>query len=517
MAYLIGIDVGTTGAKTILIDETGKLHAAALEEYPLHTPQPKWAEQDPEDWWQATVRSVQAVLADSRVSPAEIKGLGLSGQMHGLVMMDREHRVLRPAILWCDVRTTDQCRYITETVGTDLLLESTCNPALEGFTAPKVIWVRDHEPEVLQKTATMFLPKDYVRFRLTGEIAAEVSDAAGTLLFDVRNRCWSEAVLRKLDIDSGLLPPVYESIDVCGEITPSAAKLTGLKPGTPVVGGGADNACSAVGNGIVKAGRVSASLGTSGVVLAHTDEVKVDPNLRAHSFCHSAPNKWYIMGVMLSAGGAFRWYRDSLGGDEIAQAKAEGVDPYEILTQAAAEAPVGSEGLIFLPYLTGERTPHGDANAKATFFGMTLRHGKPHLTRAVLEGVAYGMRDSLELIRGLGASVDQIYATGGGARSPLWRQIQADIYDAELATINIAEGPALGAAILAGVGAGVYAGVESATDEIVEITSTTQPNPTNVKIYEEYYQIYRALYPALKPQFDRVTEVVLQTTEEGAA
>ncbi len=483
MTYLIGIDVGTTGAKTILVDEAGKLHASALEEYPLHTPQPKWAEQDSEDWWQAIVKSIQRVLAESQVLPDEIKGLGLSGQMHGLVLMDGERRVLRPAILWCDVRTTEQCRYITGTVGENLLVQSTCNPALEGFTAPKAIWVRDNEPEVLDKTTTILLPKDYVRFCLTGEIAAEVSDAAGTLLFDVRNRRWSEEVLRKLDIDSDLLPPVYESVDVCGKITAEVAELTGLRAETSVVGGGADNACSAVGNGIVKAGRVSASVGTSGAIVAHTDEAKVDLNLRAHSFCHSAPHKWYLMGVVLSAGGAFRWFRDSLGDHEVAAAKIEGVDPYEILTREAAEAPVGSEGLIFLPYLTGERTPHADANAKATFFGMTLRHGKPHLVRSVMEGVAYVLRDSLEIIRELDVPIEQICATGGGARSPLWRQIQADVYNAELVTINIAEGPAFGAAILAGVGTGVYDSVESAANEIVKITSTTQPIPDNVKIY----------------------------------
>ena len=508
MAYLIGIDVGTTGAKTILVDESGQLHASTLEEYPLYTPQPKWAEQDPEDWWQATVKSIQRVLAESQVSPKEVKGLGLSGQMHGLVLMDSGGSVLRPAMLWCDVRTTEQCHYITETVGEDLLVQSTCNPALEGFTAPKVIWVRDNEPEILDKTATMLLPKDYVRFRLTGEIAAEVSDAAGTLLFDVRQRRWSEEVLHKLGIDPVLLPPVYESVDICGKITAEVAELTGLLAGTPVVGGGADNACSAVGNGIVRAGRVSASIGTSGAIVAHTDEAKVDPNLQAHSFCHSAPHKWYLMGVVLSAGGAFRWFRDNLGDSEVAAAKTEGVDSYEILTQGAAEAPVGSEGLIFLPYLTGERTPHADANAKAVFFGMTLRHGKPHLIRSVMEGIAYALRDSLEIIRELGTPIERIYATGGGARSSLWRQIQADVYNAELVTINIAEGPAFGAAILAGVGTGVYDSVESAADEIIKITSATQPNADNVRAYEEYYQIYRALYPALKPQFDRVTAVV---------
>lgn len=511
MAYLIGIDVGTTGAKTILIDEEGKLLASDLEEYALHTPRPKWAEQDPEDWWQATIASIEAVLEESHVDSAEVKGLSLSGQMHGLVMLDKDHQVLRPAILWCDVRTTEQCQYITDKLGKKQLVEIIGNQALEGFTAPKIIWVRDNEPEIYEKADKILLPKDYVRFKLTGQIATEISDAAGTILLDIRKRNWSNVVMARLDIDQGLLPPVYESIDVCGEITSETAKLTGLKAGTPVAGGGADNTCSAVGNGIVKIGRVSASIGTSGVVFAHTDEVKVDPKLRTHTFCHSVPNKWYVMGCMLSAGGAFRWYRDALGEMEIQQAQKENVDPYEILTAKAEEAPVGSEGLIFLPYLTGERTPHGDANAKAVFFGLTLRHGKSHIIRSVLEGVTYGMRDSLEIIRELDLPIDQVYATGGGARSQLWRQIQADIFNTELVTINITEGPAFGAAILAGVASGVYNSIESATDELIKIRSHTQPIAENVEIYNEYYQIYRDLYPALKPQFDAVTDVVSQT------
>lgn len=508
MSYLIGIDVGTTGAKTILIDEEGKLLASALEEYPLHTPHPKWAEQEPQDWWQATVASIQSVLSKSNVDPAEIKGLSLSGQMHGLVLLDKNYQVLRPAILWCDVRTTEQCQYITDAVGKGLLGQIVGNQALEGFTAPKIIWVRNNEPKIYEKAAHVLLPKDYVRFRLTGEIATEVSDAAGTILLDIKKRKWSKPVLEKLEIDSELLPPVYESIDVCGKIRSDVAKLTGLKAGTPVAAGGADNTCSAVGNGIVKAGRVSASLGTSGVVFAHTDEVKVDPKLRTHTFCHSVPNKWYVMGCMLSAGGAFRWYRDALGEMEINLAKEKGVDPYELLTAQARSAPVGSEGLIFLPYLTGERTPHGDANAKAVFFGLTLRHGKSHTIRSVLEGVTYGMRDALEIIKEMDLPIDQVYATGGGARSQFWRQIQADIYNTELVTINIAEGPAFGAAILAGVASGVYKSIESATDDLVKIRSRTQPIAKNVDIYNEYYQIYRDLYPTLKPQFDAVTKVV---------
>ena len=510
MSYLIGIDIGTTGTKTILVDEKGNQLASALEEYPLYTPHPKWAEQEPEDWWKATVNTIREVIEKAEINNADIRGIGLSGQMHGLVIMDKKHQVLRPSILWCDVRTSNQCRYIRETVGTKILTQSTCNPVLEGFTAPKIIWVRDQEPEIYEQTTNILLPKDYVRFRLTGEISMEVSDAAGTLLFDVAERQWSQAVLDKLDLNSDLLPPTYESIDVCGEITPSVAKITGLLAGTPVVGGGADNACSAVGNGIVKEGRVSASLGTSGVVLAHSDQVRVDPDLRLHSFCHSVPNKCYIMGVMLSAGGAYRWFRDTIAQRELVEAKANGTDAYDLLGAQAENAPVGSEGLIFLPYLTGERTPHADANAKANFFGLTLRHQRSHLIRSVMEGVTYGMRDSLELIRGLGTTVDQIYATGGGSRSTLWRQMQADIYQAEIVTINIEEGPAFGAAILAGVGTGVYTSVESATDQIVKITSQTDPISDHVEIYEQYYRIYRDLYPVLKPKFDQVTEVIEQ-------
>jgi xylulokinase len=415
------------------------------------------------------------------------------------------------------VRTTEQCREITETVGKEMLLEETCNPALEGFTAPKVLWVRQYEPRVFEQARQILLPKDYVRFRLTGELAMEVSDGAGTLLFNVRERRWSTKVLDALGIPREWMPPVFESVDVCGRITPEVAQLTGLTVGMPVVGGGADNACSAVGNGIVREGRVSASLGTSGVVLAHTDTAQADPGLRAHTFCHSVPNRWYTMGVMLSAGGAFRWFRDTLADTEKVNATRKGVDPYEILSEKAATAPVGSEGLLFLPYLTGERTPHADANAKGVYFGLTLRHGKAEIIRATMEGITYGMRDSLEIIRALGVSVTEITATGGGARSPLWRQIQADVYNAPVVTINIAEGPAFGAAILAGVGTGVYESCEAATDALVRKTTETLPNPANVRVYEDYYGVYRALYPALKPQYDAVSAIVERHHEGGGA
>jgi xylulokinase len=512
MAYLIGVDVGTTGAKTILVDEDGTLVASALAEYPLSTPRPKWSEQNPEDWVQGTIATIRSVLSDSGVSPADVKGLGFSGQMHGLVLLDESHAVLRPAILWNDVRTTDQCHEITETVGRRTLVEETCNPALEGFTAPKVLWVREHEPEVYERARHILLPKDYVRFRLTGDLAMEVSDAAGTLLFNVRERRWSKTVLDALQIPTEWMPPACESVDVCGKVTAGIAEETGLVEGTPIVGGGADNACSAVGTGIVSEGLVSASLGTSGVVLAHTDTPLVDPDLRAHTFCHAVPDRWYTMGVMLSAAGAFRWFRDALGAEEIARAEAEGVDPYELLTQRAEQAPVGSEGCIFLPYLAGERTPHADANARGVYFGLSLRHGKNEITRATMEGITYGMRDSLEIIRDLGVDVTHITATGGGARSEFWRQMQADIYDATVTTINQAEGPALGAAILAGVGTGVYDSCESATDALIAPTTENRPAMENVPIYDEYYGVYRDLYHALKPQYDDVADIVDRVT-----
>lgn len=508
MRHLIGLDVGTTGVKTVLVDERGTVLASAFKEYPLSTPYPNWAEQDPADWWRATVETLQEVITASQEDPGTIAGIGLSGQMHSAVLLDERDQVLRPSILWCDTRTTAQCRWITETVGLDRLASYVANPALEGFTAPKLIWVRDHEPEVYTRIRHVVLPKDYIRFKLTDVYAMEVSDAAGTLLFDVRNRRWSHELMHAIGVSPEVMPPCYESIDVCGTITPEVAKATGLRAGTPVVGGGADNTCGAVGNGIVRAGRVLSSLGTSGVVFAHTDDVRVDPAMRVHTFCHSVPNKWYVMGVTLFAGGALRWYRDTLGELEISMGRLAHIDPYELLTLEAEQAPVGSEGLIFLPYLMGERTPHKDANAKGVFFGLTGRHGRGHVIRSVIEGITYALRDSLEIIRGLGLSISQIRATGGGARSLFWRQVQADVYGAEVVTINVAEGPAFGAAILAGVGAGLFKSVEDAAEELVRIVTRTEPAAKASAQYEAYYQVFRGLYPALKPSFDRVSDLV---------
>ena len=508
MRHLVGIDIGTSGIKTIIVDERGGLAARAFEEIPLHTPRPNWAEQDPADWWRTASNTVRAAMGAAGVPADSIAGIGLSGQMHSSVLLDERDEVLRPSILWCDTRTSAQCRWITEKAGEENLVRWVSNPALEGFTAPKLIWVRDHEPRVYERIRRVLLPKDYIRFRMTGEYAMEVSDAAGTLLFDVRERRWSGPMLDAIGLPPDFMPPTYESIDVCGQVTEAAAAELGLAAGTPVVGGGADNTCGAVGAGIVRSGRILSSLGTSGVVFAHTDDVRVDPGLRVHTFCHSVPDKWYLMGVTLFAGGAFQWLRNTLGEVEMSAARMLDTDPYELMTAQAARAPVGSEGLVFLPYLMGERTPHKDANARGAFIGITGRHGRPHLIRSVMEGVTFALRDSIEIMRELGLSVAQVRSTGGGARSSLWRQIQADIYGAEVVTVNAEEGPAFGAAILAAVGTGVYGTVEEAADELVAVVSRTEPDRAAASRYEECYGIFRSMYPALKPGFDALGGMV---------
>ena len=508
MALLCGIDVGTTGAKTLLTDEKGNILASVTEEYPLYAPRPLWSEQVPEDWWQGTVKSIRRVLRKARVKGHRVAGLGLSGQMHGSVFLDKNHRVLRPAILWNDQRTAQECAEITKTIGAKRLIRLTCNPALTGFTAPKILWVRKHEPRVYDKTAKILLPKDYVRFRLTGEFATEVSDASGTLLLDVRRRRWSKPVLDALKIDKALLPDCFESHVVSGEISKVAAKATGLAVGTPVVGGGGDQAAGAVGNGIVTTGVISATLGTSGVVFAFSDEVKTDPLGRAHTFCHAVPGKWHVMGVILAAGGSFRWFRDALGDAEIREAKKRRVDPYQVLCEEAAQAPPGCEGLFFLPYLTGERTPHADPHARACWVGITPRSGKAELIRSLLEGATYAMRDSLEIIKEMGIPVKQIRASGGGARSKFWRQLQADVYNHPVVTINATEGPAFGVALLAGVGAGVWKNVEEACKATIKVISTTRVNKKRAALYERHYHLFRSLYPALKGSFKDMATLV---------
>ena len=507
MTYLMGIDVGTTGAKTLLIDDRGRVLESVMVEYPMYTPHPLWAEQDPEDWWQATVKSIGQALEHSQIDPKEIAGIGLTGQMHGMVMLDGRGNVLRPCIMWNDQRTAKQCEWITESVGRERFLELTLNPALPGFTAPKIIWTRENEPDIYARAAKVLLPKDYIRYRLTGVYATEVSDASGTVLLAVAERTWSEQVLEALGIPAEWMPECVESPEVTGSITPQVADLTGLPVGLPVVGGAGDQAASAVGTGIVEPGLVSVTIGTSGVVFAYTATPTRDPEGRLHTFCHAVPGKWHVMGVTLSAGGSLRWVRDTLGTAEKQVAALSGVDPYEILTAEAANAPAGCEGLIFLPYLTGERTPYPDPNARGTFFGLTLRHDKRHMVRAVMEGVAFSLRDSIELFRDLAVPIEQVRATGGGARSLVWCQILADVFGTELVTVNVTEGTAYGAALLAGVGTGVYGSVPEACSATVRIVDRIEPVVERRGLYDEYYSVYRSLYRALKPAFDAVAAI----------
>jgi xylulokinase len=504
---LLGIDIGTSGTKTLVTDDGGKVLASATAEYPLSTPRPGWAEQEPEDWWRATVSTVREVLAKSGLAAKDIRGIGLSGQMHGSVFLDASHQVLRPALLWCDQRTGPQCDWITERVGRERVVELTANPVLTGFTAPKVIWVRQNEPETYAKIRKVLLPKDFIRFRLTGEFHSEVSDASGTSFFHVRERRWAWELLDAIEVPRDWMPEVHESPVASAKISREAAAATGLAEGTPVVGGGGDQAAGAVGNGIVEAGILSSTVGTSGVVFAFSDQSAVDPGLRVHTFCHAVPEKWHVMGVMLSAGGSLRWYRDTCAHPETAVARTLGRDPYEVIAEEAAAAEPGCEGLLFLPYLTGERTPYPDPNARGAFVGLTLRHDKRHLARAVLEGVAFGLRDSFEILHGMGVPIREVRASGGGARSPLWRQIQADVTGREHVTINVDEGPAFGVALLAGVGTGVWSSVAEACRATIRAVDRSAPDPVARAVYDRLYPIYRSLYPALRDPFREVAEI----------
>jgi xylulokinase len=507
MSYLLGIDIGTSGTKTLLVDRRGKIASSVTVEYPSYAPKPAWSEQAPEDWWQATTKSIRLALAKAKAKGAQVTGVGLSGQMHGSVFLDKAGRVLRRAILWNDQRTGAECDEITKAAGgRPRLIQLVANPALTGFTAPKILWVRKHEPKVYDRAARILLPKDYVRYRLTGEFATEVSDASGTLLLDVKARQWSKELLAALQIDEALLPAVYESPEVSGRLTDAAAKATGLAPGTPVVGGGGDQAAGAVGNGIVRRGVISATLGTSGVVFAHADTVETDPEGRVHTFCHAVPGKWHVMGVVLAAGGSLQWFRNTLCQDLVAAAKKKRVDPYDLITADAAAVPPGSHGLYFLPYLTGERTPHADPNARAAWIGLSNMHTRAHMARAVMEGATYAMRDCLEIIQGMGVPVSEIRVSGGGARSKFWRQLQADVYRGAVSTVSSQEGPAYGVALLAGVGTGVWAGVPEACDATIRKVSETRPNFKAVARYQELYPMYGQLYRSLKDDFRRMAQ-----------
>ena len=496
MTYYIGIDTSTTATKTLLMDETGQVVGVASIEYPYETPQSLWSEQDPALWWHATVESIHQVLAKTGVETSTVKGIGLTGQMHGLVLLDERGEVLRPSILWNDQRTGTQCDEIRSRLGKEHLIQITGNDALTGFTAPKILWVQEHEPEVWKRTRHILLPKDYVRFKLTGEFASDRAGGSGTILFDLAKRDWSPEILATLDIPAEYLPKTYEGTDVTGTLLPTVAADLGLPSGIPIVGGGGDQAASAVGTGAVRAGIVSLSLGTSGVVFAATDTPVIEPEGRLHAFCHSVPGKWHLMGVMLSAAGSLRWYRDTF---------APGID-YDTLLEPAANVQPGCDGLFFLPYLTGERTPHPDPLARGAFVGLTVRHSFPYLTRAVLEGVSFGLRDSFELMKSAGLkNISQVRVTGGGARSLLWRQILADVLQAELVTVNTTEGAAYGAALLAAAGTGRFDSVEEACDATIQVTGTTEPG-LNQSVYDELYPLYDALYPALRPTFNMVAQ-----------
>ncbi|MCE1252513.1 MAG: xylulokinase [Anaerolineae bacterium] len=495
--YFLGIDSSTSSAKALLMDARGVLVSIASTALSLSTPKPLWSEQNPEDWWLAVSASIRQVIKESGVAPADIAAVGLTGQMHGLVMMDEAGYVLRPAILWNDQRTGAQCDTIRARLGKEKLIQITGNDALTGFTAPKVLWVQENEPEVYARARHILLPKDYIRYRLTGAYAMDKADGSGTILFDLKSRDWSPEVLAALNIPAAWLPPTFEGPAFTGTVTDEAAAATGLKPGTPVAAGGGDQAAQAVGVGAVEPGVVALTVGTSGVIFATTPSALIEPEGRLHAFCHAVPGMWHFMGVMLSAAGSLQWYRDTL---------APGVS-FDDLLKEAESVPAGSEGLQFLPYLSGERTPYPDPMARGSFVGLTLRHGRGHMTRAVLEGVAFGLKDSFRLIQNAGlGQINQVRASGGGTKGALWRQIMASVLEADLVTVNTSEGAAYGAALLAAVGAGVWKDVPSACAETIHLGAHTAPDQTQVDVYRRTYEVYRMLYPALKPAFDRMTD-----------
>jgi xylulokinase len=487
--YFIGIDVSTTASKALVIDERGAVVASHGAPHELSTPRPLWSEQDPREWWQATCASLRAVL--QQVSPDDVAAVGLTGQMHGLTLLDANNEILRPAILWNDQRTAAECEQITERVGAQWLYQHIGSLMLPGFTAPKIVWVREHEPEVFKRVAHILLPKDYVRFLLTGAYVTDVSDGSGIALMDIGKRTWSNELLAALDIPRALLPDLCEGPEVCARVSAAGAAATGLREGTPVVGGAGDQPATAIGSGILQRGQTSITVGTSGVVFTANDKYQPEPDGRLHTFCHSVPGQWFHMGVMLSAAGGMRWLHDAVAAGS----------SYDQLSAMAAAVPAGADGLVFVPYLTGERHPYPDPLARGAFVGLTLRSGLGQLVRAVMEGVAFGMRDNLELLRGLGISPTTAAVSGGASQSPVWRQIITDIAGIPLYSINTSEGAALGAAILAAVGAGAWPDVPSACNDLIRKVDVTEPTGDGVAAYERLYPIFRQLYPALRQSF----------------
>lgn len=503
MNIYLGIDIGTSGTKTIAMAEDGSILAESSASYPASHPKPLWSEQDPELWWKATVKTVRAVVKAAKAKPEDVKAIGLSGQMHGSVFLDKDDQVIRPALLWNDQRTAAECAEIESRAGgRKNLIKMVANPALTGFTAPKILWLRNNEPKNFDRLAKVLLPKDDVRRRLTGEYATEVSDASGMLLLDVANRNWSTKLLSKLELDPSLLGTVYESEDVTGTLTKQAAKQLGLTTDCVVVGGAGDCAANALGNGVVKKGILASSLGTSGVMFVHSDEMAADPEGRLHTFCHAVRGKWHMMGVTLCAAGTLEWFVQKLC-SEMRGPRGK-VDPYATLMKEAESVPCGSEGLMVLPYLAGERTPHADPDARGCFIGITLKHERAHVTRAIMEGVTYSLRESLEVLDQMSIPVRQVRAGGGGAKSPLWRQMQANVFGKKVVTLNAEQGPAYGVALLAATGAGAYKNIQEACAATIREVSETKPDRAAKKYYDKAFPVYQDLYRALKDDFKKL-------------
>ena len=507
MSYVIGVDCGTSGTKTVLFDETGAVIASATAEYPMYQPKNGYAEQEPSDWANAMKDTIKAVMVKSGVSRHDVRGIGISGQMHGLVMLGSDNSVLRRSIIWCDQRTSAEVEQMNALVGRGRLVEITANPALTGWTAAKILWVKNNEPEVYSRVAHILLPKDYLRLILTGEYATEVSDASGMQLLDVPKRQWSDELLSAFEIDRSWLGQVYESCEVTGTLTKAMAAELGLCEGTVVVGGAGDNAAAAVGTGVVEDGKAFTTIGTSGVVFANTSEISIDKQGRVHTCCAAVPNAWHVMGVTQGAGLSLKWFRDNFCMTEKETARLMGTDEYVLMDKAAEKVPVGANRLLYLPYLMGERTPHLDRCARGVFFGLSAIHTRRDMLRAVMEGVSYSLRDCVEVFREMNVSVSDMTACGGGGTSPLWRSMLADLYNCEVKTSASKEGPALGAAILASVGAGLYSSVQEACGAIVRTDKVQSPNAANVAEYERYYQLYREIYPALKDSFGKLAKL----------
>ncbi|HUT33609.1 MAG TPA: xylulokinase [Planctomycetota bacterium] len=499
MPCLLGIDLGTQSVKSVVLDDQGQVRSVAQAEYPILTPRVGWAEQEPATWWRATSQTTQEAIAGARIAPEEIAGVGLSGQMHGTVCLDREGLPVRPAIIWADGRSAAEVDELVAELGRDHLARLTANPVAAGFMAATVRWLLRHEPETMARTATLVLPKDYIRLRLARHVGTDVTDAASTLLFDVAGRRWSDEMARAVGIRPDLLPRVHESHEVCGAVTRHAARDTGIPVHTPVVVGGGDQPVSAVGNGVIEPGTLLATIGTGGQLFAPLERPSYDPHLRTHTFCHAVPGRWFIMGAMLSAGLCLRWLRDQVFGGL-------GLD-YAAFSEAAAQAEPGAEGLLFLPYLLGERTPHMDARARGVFFGLALRHERRHIVRAVMEGVAFALRDSLEIFRSIGVTSRQTLAAGGGARSAVWGQILADVLGTPLAPVEAAEPAACGAAILAGVGTGVFPSLEQGAARVARLGPTVEPIARNVAIYNERHAFFQSLYPRLKDAYRELSKL----------